>query len=535
MALIKCLRPMRRMQPYKLLNAKYFRVLILAVACQLGSDLIAQDFALPLDDFSRMQLLRTDQHRQQSVHSGILPALTGTIDGFDHSKTLERDTLRSRSWLHRKLFHEHFVVVDQPGLQFVLDPIFNFTVGGEQSREGFSDVDANPLYINSRGFALSAKVGDAVYIYSDFTENQARFPAYLTRFVNDYSVVPGNGRIKPFGEGGFDYNMASGFIGVNATDWLILQAGHSKQFVGHGRRSILLSDNVFNQPFAAYNISLWEGRVQFRNNIALLQSLERLPLGATPESLFQRKYMSYNYLSIKPVQSFEIGFYEAVQWQYFVEGQGPIAFNYNALNPVIFVNTLRLGLDDANNNAMVGLNAAWQPIDHVRLYGQWMRDRGGDSKGAYQLGVHAYGLLDRIDVRLEYNEVEMGSYASANALQGFHHFNQAMAHPLGSGFRETMGVITYYHKHIFVQAEWIVASLDEGLRNPVPVAQSEVLPAKDLFFQDYQVAYIFNEKNHMQIFAGFTDRFATLNELDKQNQFWYFGLRSRLNQMTRNF
>jgi len=519
----------------KIYTPELFRAACAAAVILCPAMIVAQEFIVPFDDISRMQMIRDNVHRQASVHSGIRPVYTTTIEDFDRKAALKRDTLRERSWVHRKLFDEHFVVVDQPGLKFVADPIFNFGAGGELVRNGFPERNNNPLYVNTRGIAVSGKLGDAVYIYTDFTENQARFPAYLTDFVNEYDVVPGVGRVKPFGEGGFDYSMASGFIGFNATDWLTMQGGHYKHFVGHGTRSLLLSDNAFNYPFAGYLIRLWGDRIQLRNNVALMQSLDRLPLGSTPESLFKRKRMSFNYLSIKPLKSLEVGFYEAVMWQAFEEGRGNLPFDYNALNPLIFVNTLRLGLDDQDNNATVGVNAAWQPLDHFRFYGQYMRDRGGKARGGYQLGLHAYGILSAIDLTVEYNEAEVGSYASANVLQGFTHFNQPLAHPMGSGFSEVLGAITYYRNKLYARAEWVHAELTEGLRDPLLPRDGDPTESARVFYQDYRVAYIFNERNQMQVYAGLTDRHSAAAGGDTSNRFWYFGLKTRLPRNYRNF
>jgi hypothetical protein len=150
------------------------------------------------------------------------------------------------------------------------------------------------------------------------------------------------------------------------------------------------------------------------------------------------------------------------------------------------------------------------------------------------VGVQAYGLFDMIDIQLEYNEVELGAYASANVLQGFHHYNQSLTHPFGSGFSEALAVLTFYHKRIFARAEWVYATFEQGAgvfqgENPALSMQS------NLNYQDYQVAYIFNEKNQLQAFGGFTDRLSDLVGGDSQNQFWYLGLRTKLHRTYRNF
>ncbi len=517
-------------------SSSSFGTLLAALVCMaFQTQAIAQQFALPLDDFTRMRMYRAEQHRQPRVHSGMEPVFTSLMDGYDSDAGLEVDTARTHSWFRRKLLDEHFVVVNQPGLQFTLDPLFNFSLGNEFINNLQPSRDANPLYVNTRGFALEARVGEAVYVYSDFTENQARLPGYVHDFVLSNNVVPGSGRVKPFGEGGWDYNMASAFVGVNASKWLVLQAGHHRHFVGHGMRSLLLSDNAFNYPFAGYLLSFWEGKVQLRNHVALMQSLDRLPLGSTPESLFKRKYQSVNYLSFKPVNSFEIGFFEAVQWQYFKEGEGPQAFEWAALNPVIFTNTIGLGLDNPDHNAMVGVNAAWQFKNKLRLYGQYMRDSGGAAQGGYQLGLHAYGIKDRFDIQLEYNDLESNAYASENALQGFHHFAQALAHPLGSGFREGMAVLTYYHKRMLARVEFVYANFQNGRLNPVEGVVQPVGAQVELTYLDTQLAYIFNEKNQMQVYAGFTDRTQSTAVGAVQNHILYLGMRSRLQRSYRNF
>src|SRR5690606_39471734 len=66
---------------------------------------------------------------------------------------------------------------------------------------------------------------------------------YVNRFVDSLEVVPGSGRVKEFKGNAYDYSMASGYVGVKATEWLSFNFGHGKQFIGHGRRSLLLSDN----------------------------------------------------------------------------------------------------------------------------------------------------------------------------------------------------------------------------------------------------------------------------------------------------
>ena len=524
--------PIERKKPF--IKPALLPLCVVAFMCSM--DIWAQRFAMPMDEFGRMELLCEERHMQPDVHTGMQPVFLRDVEGFDRWDGLLSDSLHVHSRFRRKLFQEHTVRIDQEGLRLIADPIMDFAYGRENRRNAPSDRLFNPLYTNTRGIAISAYLGEAVYVYTDFTENQARFPSYISEFIAESDVVMGSGRVKPFGENGYDYSMVNGYIGWEVNRFLSLQAGHFKHFVGHGRRSLLLSDNAFNYPFASYELSLWGGRVKYRQSIALLQSLDRLPLGATPESLFKRKYMSYSYLSVKPVPSLEIGFYESVMWPYFREGQGRVPFNFASLNPLIYTNSLALGLDDPERNAMVGLNACWQPVKHLRIFGQFMQDRSSSEGRAFQAGTEVYGIWKRLSLMLEYNSVPVSSYQSEIALQSYTHFNQALGHTLGSGFDELMLTITYYHRRIFAQAQWMEASLHEGMREIALSPGSNPSSQASVSFQDINVAYILNERSLLQVYAGYTNRLHnTTDGLDFENNFWYIGLRSRLQRTYRNF
>ncbi len=489
-----------------------------------------------MNSISKQRMERAGVQLQSGVHFGAFPVLTSYAD-LSGVEGLGPDTTAYYYKVTAKIFSEHLIEFERPGLNLEIDPIFDFMYGNEIVNQISTLEDRNNLFTNTRGFAISAKVGNAVYVYTDFQESQARVAGYVDRFVDSVGVIPGNGRVKPFGDDAFDYNIANGFVGISPTRWLSFQAGHFKQFVGHGNRSLLLSDNAFNYPYAKYIIQLWEGKVQYQYSLGLHQNLRRLPLGEAPESLFQRKYMSWNYLSYKPVPFVEIGFFESVMWKSYDVTEGSQPFNYNALNPVIFVNTGILGLSDRDNNAMVGVNFAWQPLEKFRLYAQYMRDGSEPSTSGYQVGAKYYRFLNRIDLGLEYNEADPFAYISENSLQGYSHNNQPLAHPLGAGFREWIGTFSYLHKRIYARGEFMTARLNRTGRDPLrsPENQPDMGGTSKVQFIDLQLAYIFNPSTNMQVYGGFTDRNEQSLGENLQNQFWYLGLRTYLHNSYRNF
>ena len=74
----------------------------------------------------------------------------------------------------------------------------------------------------------------------------------------------GQGRVKSFEEG-YDFNMASSRITYTPTDYLNIQLGHDKHFIGNGERSLLLSDLSFNYPFIRLQSDWLNGKLKYQN------------------------------------------------------------------------------------------------------------------------------------------------------------------------------------------------------------------------------------------------------------------------------
>jgi len=507
--------------------------LIALLAIVAGTDkAAAQDFFLPVDNLSILRMERGGIPVQKDVHFGYKPVLRQFTD-VSEIDGIGPDTAQYFYTLTEKIFSEHLIELRKPGLKLNADLIFDFAYGKELIS---SEEEKNSLYANTRGFSVSAQIGDHVFIHTDFRENQGRFSDYINRFVDSLQVIPGSGRVKEFKANAYDFSMANGFVGVKATDWLSFNLGHGKQFVGHGYRSILLSDNAFNYPYAGYILSFGNGKFQYRYTLGLMQNLVRLPAGDTPESIFKRKYSNQNYLSYKPLQNLEIGLFESIVWKNYDDTTGTEPFNANALNPIPLVNSAIFGLNDPKANVLLGLNLAWQPVSMLRLYGQVMLDDLDMERYGYQAGMKFSNLLNCVDVMAEYNSVQPGSYASANALQGYTNHNQPLAHPLGAGFEEVLGQLTYYKNRILVSAGYRYAQYADSLRDPLVSDITNMNYSKvDVSFQDLTAAYIFNPRTNFQVYTRFTNRIEKGDNYSFHDQFWYIGLRTNLQNVYTDF
>ncbi len=511
---------------------KMYRWILAMALLAAGGSIFAQPFVLPMNDLSRMRWERDGVARQARVHATDMPVVAGDVDitGIDG---LNRDTSEYYYWITRKIFGEHLLELNKPGLVLHGDFIFDFAYGKETEND-FGD--KRNIYTNARGVALSAKIGDGVYVYTDFMETQARFAGYIDRYIDSLGVVPGSGRVKPFGEGAYDFGVANGYVAGSPTPWLHLMAGHYRQFIGAGQRSLLLSDRSFNYPFASYTLRPFDGKLQYRYTLALLQSLNRLPLGDTPESIFERKYSAQHYLSFKPTSTWEIGLFEATVWDGFDDTTGTRPFPFEALVPVPGYNAARLGLETPETKSIIGLNAAWQPLEFFRLYGQWVVGNDDFDKTGHQLGAQVFRLFGRLDLQLEYNAVDRGVYGSPTDDVHYSHYNQPLAHPLDSGFEELYTEATYYYGRWYGRLAYLRAIRD-GLEIDIPNHNIDLVsvPTRNIDLVKAQVAYVFNPFSNLELYVGYTFRSEKRPGDGPVNSFYYFGLRTALRNFSTNF
>jgi len=504
------------------------RFTLILVLCALGSGSFSQGYILPFDRLSQLRQDRVGLGAQASVHSGAKPVLLSDAD-VSQVPGFAKDTAEYYYKLTQKIFSAHLIELDKPDFKIYADFLFDFGVGGETIDQISADRQKNSLFQNTRGFVVQGEIGKKVYFYADFKENQGRYPGYINRFVDSTLVFPGSGRIKPFGETGYDYSMASGFVGIEATDWLNLSFGHFKQFIGHGYRSLLLSDNAHNYPFASYEIDALKGKIQYRYTLALLQNLERLPQGEAPEAIFKRKVASWNYLSFKPLPNLEVGLFEEVIWKVFDDSLGSQPFDYRALIPIPGLNSAILGLDDEENNARIGLNAAWFVIPTIKVYGQVLSNSSQVNLDGFQIGGRWSGVFDRFDIQAEYNQSNNSATRAPDNLQSAYHFNQPLGHVLGRDFSEVVCIVTYYHNRIFGRLKSVYVNSDIEDELSSAVSSSEVLNT------DLQLGYIFNPSANFQVYGGYTYRNESLENDDGANGFWYMGIRTALSNIYRDF
>jgi hypothetical protein len=477
---------------------------------------------------------------------------------------------KSRKWIIRKLKYESAVVLKDSADRFNLsvDPLLVFEAGSDLASSG-----NELLYKNSRGILLRGDIGEKISFESSFYENQATYAAYIDSYIAstddlfpqtanyNYNVIPGQGRSKPFRSNGYDFSMASGYISYSPSKLFNFQVGHGKHFVGDGYRSLLLSDNAFNYPYARITTT-WKN-IQYTN---LYASFMNLTNGGTVtpayvERLFQKKTASFQMLSVNLFKRLQLGVFQGMIW----EGADTVNsqhLSFNTFNPVIGVNTAVYGLNH-ENNILLGATMKFKITSSLSLYGQFMlddvydSDEGGEvrSKNGWQLGFKYHNLFGakNLNIQAEYNSARPYSYAAVNTEQSYTHYNQALAHPLGANFNEAIGIVNYLFRDFFLQLKgnYAVKGLDSLNHNyggnifrttgsfPIGQKLDNISTTGGLRTEiinlDMQLGYLVNHATNLNIYVGFTNRIQTINSAASNTQIIYFGLRTSLSNVYYDF
>ncbi|MEM9022294.1 MAG: capsule assembly Wzi family protein [Bacteroidota bacterium] len=495
---------------------------------------MAQSLNVPLNRQFASPLERHFGSGQQRTHAAYLPVLEEQV-GWD---TLYRNQLshwprkEHATWFGRKLRQESLITVDSGIFHVVVDPLFNFEVG--RDRKDGTDVN---YYTNTRGFRVRGRIGKRFAFESAAYENQARLPGYIDDFVGATGVVPGQGRAKIFKETGRDWSRASGYISYSPTDFINLQFGHGKHFIGHGYRSLLLSDNTFNYPYLRGSVRFLDDRFQYTLLYTWLSSVDRVPEATTPEASFQRKAGTFHYLSFAPTPWLELGVFEGVIWQRW-DSTGTTSFDGNFVNPVLGVNSLVKGTNDLDN-VVLGGNLKVQPFRQVSLYGQFVYDHS--SRGGYQVGAKLHDLFGiyNLHVQGEFNTVDPFTYAHRTPLQNYGHYGQPLAHPLGANFDELVGIARYRWRDFFAEVQVNMASYDDdpagqnfgrnifNSTDLVGTTQEAPVPV-DLRLQQVRIGYVINPTTNWQVLVGVLNRQEERPDVTLETQYIYLSMRTSL-------
>jgi hypothetical protein len=365
------------------------------------------------------------------------------------------------SWFGRKLYNEHLVEVQGKDYWFTIDPILDLQVGRD------TEADFNSTWNNTRGIFIQAGLGKRLNFTTSFYESQGRFADYFNQYAEalrrgggEPAIIPGRGIAKRFKEDAYDYPVAEAYLSYTPVDFLNIQFGHGKNFIGDGYRSLLQSDVASPYPFLKLNTTFW--KIKYTSTWMWLKDVRP---EVEVDGAFLTKYMANHYLSWNVSKRLNIGLFESVMWSD-TNGRG---FDVNYLNPIIFFRAIEFQTGQDAGNAVLGLSSKYKWNNKVNLYGQFILDefslndvRAGNqswkNKFGYQLGIKYFNAfkVDNLLLQAEYNQVRPYTYSHNTQILNYAHFNEPMAHLWGANFRELVLIGRYNYKRWFADAKLIM-------------------------------------------------------------------------------
>lgn len=345
----------------------------------------------------------------------------------------------------------HLLEVRTKSFYANINPILHFKGSFEQYNG-----ESRLLFLNRRGAAIRGNILNRVYFYTDVIETQAAFPTYVENRTKRDFAVPGAGFFKQYDSNlkpgldtsGVDYLTAQGYVAVDLLkNHIGIQFGHGQNFIGDGHRSLFLSDYSANYFYLKINTRVW--KFHYQNIFAELTQNYGQAQRAFDLAL-PKKYLAAHHLSINILKNLNIGLFEGVVFSR--NGQ----FEMQYLNPIIFYRAVEQAVGSPDN-VVIGLNWKWNFLKRFSFYGQFLLDElsvgdlidlGGGwwgNKFALQTGlkyVDAFGL-DHLDMQVEFNMARPYIYSFRDSSANYTHYNQPLAHPLGSNFMEFIGIINY--------------------------------------------------------------------------------------------
>ena len=341
---------------------------------------------------------------------------------------------------------------------FTINPILDLETG--------SDSEGGSTYNNTRGFLITGGLGKKFNFYSSVFESQGRFADYVNQYAEslkafgpDPAIIPGRGIAKRFKTDSYDYPVAEAYLSYAPAEFLNIQFGHGKNFIGDGYRSLLVSDAASPLPFLKINTKFW--KLKYTNTWMWLKDVRD---EATADKAFLTKYMANHYLSWNVSKRLNIGLFESVIWT----NSNDRGFDVNYLNPIIFYRAIEFETGQGAGNAVLGASAKYKFNDNVNAYGQFILDefslsdvKGGEkswkNKYGYQLGVKYYNAfkVDNLMLQFEYNRIRPYTYSHNTIVLNYAHNNQSMGHLWGANFSEAIFIGRYHYQRWFANAKFI--------------------------------------------------------------------------------
>ena len=431
-------------------------------------------------------------------------------------------------------------------LSFVMP--LNKVVYTAESKKG-----GNFLMEGSAG--LNAAIGKKFLISASYFAGSGEFVSYQDSFIKYSEVIPGMG--KAHGKEKYSYGDFIGYASYSPNDIFNFQVGKGKNFIGDGYRSLLLSDNSPNYNYGKITANIW--KIKYVSLYAFLKDVSH-PSGLKKD--YKNKYATIHYLSWNATKRINFSIFESVVWQG-TDTNRTRAYDVNYLNPVIFYRPVEYSLG-SSDNAFLGFSFKVRLFKKQILYGQMILDefllkeikarRGWwANKYGIQGGFKSFDLFgaENLTLQGEVNYVRPFTYSHGSPQQNYAHFNQPLAHPLGSNFMEGVGMLSYLYKKWGFYGKLVVAKYGVDSTSAENIGQhifksystrtreygNYTGQGKPVIFAfaDLHANYILHKKSRLMLEVGASTRIQRTGKKFFNTAFVYIGIKTPLSNFYNDY
>lgn len=325
---------------------------------------------------------------------------------------------------------------------FVINPVLDLSYCPKSQ---FTD---SSLF-NGRGVEFYGQFGDKFAFYTTLMDYQADYRRNIDLYKDSNRVYPGIGKFYRNSFGYVDYFYATGYVsakllekkdelGIDLIYQIVATFGNDKQFIGNGMRSLILSD--FAPPSLFLQINYKLGPLKYQNLFKELVG----DLSVDSNKILNKKYLALHRgsLEFKKI-GLELGLTEMI-----IQSRSDNGMDANYFNPIIFYRAIERDLG-SGDNALIALDAKFTKRKFM-LYTQLVLDEFNVksaftsnsylNKFAFQLGMYykpEFHFLKSGYLNLELNQVRPYTYSHWSSSY-YSSYNQSLAHPLESNFREVL-------------------------------------------------------------------------------------------------
>ena len=461
-------------------------------------------------------------------HTASKPYNYTEVSKYYNLKEENQKLLKTKKgWWGKKIWNENLVEIQGEDYWFTLNPIFDLQLGKSDPSV------SNYTYVNTRGIQFNGGLGKELNFTTTIYESQGRFADYFNRYAEtlapdggDPAIIPGMGIAKVFKSDAYDFPLAEANLAYTPSQFLNLNLGYGRNFMGDGYRSLLLSDGASPYPYVKMNTTFW--KIKYTNLYTWLKDVRP---EVTADRTYATKFAASHYLSLNVTKHWNIGLFESVIWT----NKNNRGFDMSFVNPIIFYRSVEFASSARSGNAMLGLTSKYKWNNQITFYGQFLLDefslsdvkagkKSWKNKFGIQMGAKYFNAFNikNLLLQAEYNIVRPYVYSHSEAITNYGHNNQSLGHQWGGNFKELVAIARYHNGRYYADAKLIIGTRGLDFNNATDTynygsdiyrSYNESRPYEtgvvvgqgnktNVFMADLQAGYLINPATNMKLFGS---------------------------------